>query len=59
MSKSIKLRGGVVLFCLALSMLALMPTLFPNSTPNWLKKSFDPLHLGLDLQGGMHLVLGG
>lgn len=58
MSKSIKLRGGVVLLCLVLSMLVLMPTLFPNSTPNWLKKSFDPLHLGLDLQGGMHLVLG-
>ncbi len=58
MSKSIKLRGGVVLFCLALSLLALMPTMFPDHTPNWLKKSFDPLHLGLDLQGGMHLVLG-
>lgn len=58
MSKSIKLRGGVVLFCLALSLLALAPTLFPNSSPGWLKKSFDPLHLGLDLQGGMHLVLG-
>lgn len=58
MSNSIKVRGGVVLFCLALSFLALMPTLFPGSTPGWLKKSFDPLHLGLDLQGGMHLVLG-
>lgn len=58
MSKSIKLRGGVVLFCLVLSMLVLAPTLFPDSTPGWLKKTFDPLHLGLDLQGGMHLVLG-
>lgn len=58
MSKSIKMRGGAVLFCLVLSLFALAPTFFPDSLPGWWKKTFDPIHLGLDLQGGMHLVLG-
>jgi len=57
MSKSIKLRGLLVLFCLLLSLASLAPTFFKN-LPDWWKKSFDPIHLGLDLQGGMHLVLG-
>nr|WP_320116331.1 protein translocase subunit SecD [uncultured Desulfuromonas sp.] len=58
MSNSIKLRGLLVLFCLVLSVLALGPTLMKDSLPNWWKNAFDPIHLGLDLQGGMHLVLG-
>ncbi|MBN2372346.1 protein translocase subunit SecD [bacterium] len=29
-----------------------------GSLPDWWKKKVDKIHLGLDLQGGMHLVLG-
>ena len=58
MSKSIKIRAGVVLCCLVLALVSLGPTLFGNNLPDWWRKAFDPIHLGLDLQGGMHLVLG-
>jgi len=58
MSKSIKVRGGIVLGCLLLSLISLAPTFFNDSLPSWWQKAFDPIHLGLDLQGGMHLVLG-
>ncbi|MCD4688385.1 MAG: protein translocase subunit SecD, partial [Desulfuromonadaceae bacterium] len=58
MSKSIKVRGGIVLGCLLLSLFSLAPTFFNGSLPSWWQKAFDPIHLGLDLQGGMHLVLG-
>lgn len=58
MSKSIVMRGGVVAGCLLLALLALAPTFVPDRLPAWWKKAFDPIHLGLDLQGGMHLVLG-
>lgn len=37
----------------------LIPTFMGESTPNWYKKLTDRrIRLGLDLQGGMHLVLG-
>ncbi|PLX96437.1 MAG: protein translocase subunit SecD, partial [Desulfuromonas sp.] len=58
MSNSIKLRGLLVLFCLVLSVLALAPTFMKDSLPDWWNNAFDPIHRGLDLQGGMHLVLG-
>ena len=58
MSKSLKVRGGVILLCLVVALVALAPTFFRGDLPNWWKKAFDPIHLGLDLQGGMHLVLG-
>ncbi len=58
MSNSIKIRAGVVACCLVLALVSLGPTLFGNNLPDWWKKAFDPIHLGLDLQGGMHLVLG-
>ncbi len=58
MSKSIKWRGILVLFCLVLSLAALAPSFMKESLPEWWTNSFDPIHLGLDLQGGMHLVLG-
>jgi preprotein translocase subunit SecD len=57
MSKSIKLRGLLVFFCLLLSLVSLAPT-FSDNLPGWWQEAFDPIHLGLDLQGGMHLVLG-
>ncbi|CAG35535.1 protein translocase subunit SecDF [Desulfotalea psychrophila] len=49
----------VLLFCLVcMSGITLMPS-FYSSTPDWWKKYMAPegLRLGLDLQGGMHLVL--
>lgn len=58
MSKSIKLRGMLVAFCLLLALVSLAPTFCKDSLPDWWNKAFDPIHLGLDLQGGMHLVLG-
>lgn len=58
MSNSIKLRGLLVLFCLIISVVSLAPTVMKDSLPNWWQEAFDPIHLGLDLQGGMHLVLG-
>jgi len=58
MSKGFKWRGLLILACLALSLVSLAPTLARESLPEWWNKAFDPIHLGLDLQGGMHLVLG-
>ncbi|MDX9709061.1 MAG: protein translocase subunit SecD [Trichloromonas sp.] len=58
MSRSLKLRGGLVLLCLLLSFISLAPTFWGGGLPGWWTKAFDPIHLGLDLQGGMHLVLG-
>ncbi|WP_432821449.1 protein translocase subunit SecD [Trichloromonas sp.] len=58
MSKSLKMRGGLVLLCLLLSLISLAPSFMADSLPGWWTRAFDPIHLGLDLQGGMHLVLG-
>jgi len=58
MSNSLKYRGIVVVFCLLLSVFAIAPSLMRNSLPQWWSDTFSPIQLGLDLQGGMHLVLG-
>lgn len=58
MSNSLKIRGLVVLFCLLLSLFAITPTLMRGDVPQWWPESFGIIQLGLDLQGGMHLVLG-
>jgi preprotein translocase subunit SecD len=58
MTKGFKWRGLLVLACLVLSLVSLAPTFVGESLPDWWKQAFDPIHLGLDLQGGMHLVLG-
>ena len=58
MSNSLKIRTCFVLGCLVLALVALGPTLFEKSLPDWWNKAFDPIQRGLDLQGGMHLVLG-
>ncbi|MCD6527076.1 MAG: protein translocase subunit SecD [Desulfuromonas sp.] len=58
MSNSIKMRAVLVLLCLVVSLASLAPTFMKDSLPNWWQNAFDPIHLGLDLQGGMHLVLG-
>ena len=58
MSNSLKFRSMLVLFCLLLSFFAIAPTLMQGSLPQWWTDTFSPIQLGLDLQGGMHLVLG-
>jgi preprotein translocase subunit SecD len=58
MSRSIKWRVRLVVFFLALSILFVIPTLV-SSLPEWWMKVFpsEKIHLGLDLQGGMYLLL--
>jgi preprotein translocase subunit SecD len=58
MSNSLKLRGATVIACILLALFSLAPTLLPDSLPQWWLNTVDPIHRGLDLQGGMHLVLG-
>jgi len=58
MSNSVKWRGLLVIALVVLTAFVLAPTVLRDKTPSWLSKVVDPIHLGLDLQGGMHLVLG-
>jgi preprotein translocase subunit SecD len=58
MSNSLKIRSALIIACLLLSLFSLAPTLMGDSLPQWWLDTVDPIHLGLDLQGGMHLVLG-
>jgi preprotein translocase subunit SecD len=55
---SLKSRGVLIIALVLLSLVAIAPTFFRDSLPAVWTKSFDPVHLGLDLQGGMHLILG-
>lgn len=58
MNTSLKMKIGLLLVLVLFSCMTLAPSFYPNA-PQWLKKYFAPegLKLGLDLQGGMHLVL--
>jgi preprotein translocase subunit SecD len=58
MSRSIQWRAGLVTFFLALSIIFLVPTLV-GSLPQWWTNVLpsEKIHLGLDLQGGMYLLL--
>ena len=58
MNTSLKLKLGLLVFLIVLSVVTIVPS-FYSATPNWWKKYMAPegLRLGLDLQGGMHLVL--
>ena len=58
MSKSLKWKIFSLLFLVIFSGIALYPS-FKTNVPDWWKKYLAPagLQLGLDLQGGMHLVL--
>ncbi len=57
MKSSLKLKLGLVFLLIIFSVIALLPSLYP--VPVWWKKYLAPagLKLGLDLQGGMHIVL--
>ena len=56
--KDLKWREILVVVILLVGIVYLMPTLSP-SLPAWWKKVLpkETIHLGLDLQGGMHLML--
>lgn len=58
MWRSIQWRVGLIVFFLALSILFLIPTLI-DPLPRWWAKVMptEKIHLGLDLRGGMHLLL--
>ena len=58
MNTTIKLKLGFLVFMITLAVVTIVPS-FYASTPSWWKKYMAPegLRLGLDLQGGMHLVL--
>lgn len=58
MSKSLSWRGAIALFAILIALLYLVPSLAGN-LPMWWANILprDKIRLGLDLQGGMHLVL--
>ncbi|MBU3984592.1 MAG: protein translocase subunit SecD [Proteobacteria bacterium] len=58
MNTSLKLKIAILLSLIVLSIVTIVPS-FYSATPDWWKKYMAPegLRLGLDLQGGMHLVL--
>ena len=58
MSKSLGWRAAIVAIVVLLSFIYLMPSL-TSVIPGWWSNILprDKIHLGLDLQGGMHLVL--
>ena len=58
MTKSLSWRTGIVLFAILMSFLYLAPSI-SDDLPGWWSDILprDKIHLGLDLQGGMHLVL--
>ena len=58
MNTSLKLKIGLLFTVILFSLMTLAPSFYPD-TPEWWKKYLAPegLKLGLDLQGGMHLVL--
>ncbi|GAB4333280.1 MAG: protein translocase subunit SecDF [Desulfobulbaceae bacterium] len=58
MNTSLKLKLGLLAAIIVFSVLAIVPSFYPGA-PSWWKKYLAPegLKLGLDLQGGVHMVL--
>ena len=58
MLKGIKIRAATALTVCLLGLFYLAPSLTPDLPDVWKKHlPMDKIHLGLDLQGGTHLVL--
>ncbi|MEW6380311.1 MAG: protein translocase subunit SecD [bacterium] len=60
MKSNLKWRFWLIAIIILVSVIYVMPSLLGSKLPYWWKKPLptDKVHLGLDLQGGMHLVLG-
>ena len=60
MKSNLKWRTWLIVIITALSILYVIPSFLESKLPYWWKSPLptDKVHLGLDLQGGMHLVLG-
>ena len=61
MSQKDKIVLGIFGFLIVFSFLYVIPTFVgPDSLPGWWKENLpsEAIHKGLDLQGGMHLILG-
>ncbi len=59
MPKALRVRFWIIVSTLAVGALCLVPTLAGEMPPWWNKLvPVQKLHLGLDLKGGVHLVLG-
>ena len=58
MNTTLKLNLGLLAVIVIFSVMAIVPSFYPGA-PSWWKKYLAPegLKLGLDLQGGVHLVL--
>ncbi|MBW2466732.1 MAG: protein translocase subunit SecDF, partial [Deltaproteobacteria bacterium] len=58
MNKTLKWKIALLLLMIVSAGIILTPTLYKGA-PKWISKYLAPegLRLGLDLQGGMHLVL--
>ncbi|HOO90169.1 MAG TPA: protein translocase subunit SecD, partial [Syntrophales bacterium] len=54
--KNIKVRGIITIVIIAVALFYLMPSITQKLPSLW-KDYTDKIHLGLDLQGGMHLVM--
>ena len=59
MSRNLTLKAAIIAAVILLALVYLVPTLTRGKLPAWWTDLLpsDPIHLGLDLQGGMHLVL--
>jgi preprotein translocase subunit SecD len=60
MAKSLRWRLLVILATILVAFVYLMPTLFEGALPKWWTTYItgEKLHVGLDLQGGVHFLLG-
>ncbi|MBM9518406.1 protein translocase subunit SecD [Desulforhopalus vacuolatus] len=59
MNRSLKLRLAGLFTVLLIAVITIIPSVFQDKTPDWWSKYLSPgsLRLGLDLQGGMHIIL--
>lgn len=60
MKGDMRWKSWLVIIVTLLSVIFVIPSIFGSKLPYWWKTPLptDKVHLGLDLQGGMHLVLG-
>lgn len=56
MFRDLRIRFGIIIFLTLGALFALAPSITDN-IPDWWKSSIHKVKLGLDLQGGMHLIL--